>query len=505
MDSTTGYVTPAKKRSGPLINRNYGRLWAGQLVSNLGDFVFETTLVLWVAVRIAAGQPWAPLAVSGVLVAATLPIFLVGPLAGVFADRWNPRRTMMTMDAVRAVLVALLLLNADLVPLPFVAGGRLPLTGQLAAIYAVVFLAAACSQFFNPSRTVLIAAIVDTEHLPQASSLSQITLALATIVGPPLAAPLLFAFGVQWALLIDALSFVVSFLAIAAVRLDRPPAAAATQTGTAGSVAQGAATDSTAKATPSSVLGEFGQGLRFLLGSRVLVVLVVGLVISFLGAGSINALDVFFITRDLHAPAQLYGFAGTAYAAGVLLGALLGGAIAARVGLLRLVGLSLLWVGMWLFIFSRMTSFVPGLAVLVMTGIAQATINVSAGPILIRTAPGHLLGRVSALINPLVTAASLISIALAGYLASTVLVGLHMSIAGLALDPLNTIFGAAGVLVALGGIFVLLGYRGVTLPAEVALDNAANISASRSVSAAEAHGQAAATSGSRARAISSGP
>ncbi len=471
MDSTTRDDAAPRKRGGLLINRSYALLWSGQLISNLGDFVFDTTLVLWVATKIAAGQPWAPLAVSGVLVAATLPIFLVGPIAGVFVDRWNPRRTMMTTDALRAVLIALLLLNADLVPLPFMPGGHLSVVGQLIAIYAVVFLAAVCSQFFNPARSVMIADVVDSVHLAQAGSLGQVTFALATIAGPPLAAPLLFAFGVQWALLINALSFVVSFLAVATIRSGKARRAA---TDIAAARGQQAAEGGT---RPSGVLGEFGQGLRFFLANRILVVLVVAAMIASLGAGALNALDVFFITRDLHAPAQLYGFAGTAYAGGVLLGAILGGVVAVRVGLLRMVWLSLLWMGAGLFVFSRMTSFPPALIVLLLTGIGQATLNVSLGPLLIQITPINLLGRVSALLNPLVTAASLISIALAGYLASSVLAGLRVSAAGMAFNSLNAIFGSAGLLILLGGVFAMLGYRGVSLPAASGLTSEAAIGA----------------------------
>src|SRR5262249_62362878 len=101
-----------------LINRSFALLWGGQTISVLGDFTFATTLVLWVAVLIAHGQPWAPLAVSGVLLATILPEFVVAPVAGVFADRWDRRRPMLAMDAVRAMLVALLVLATRRMPPP---------------------------------------------------------------------------------------------------------------------------------------------------------------------------------------------------------------------------------------------------------------------------------------------------------------------------------------------------------------------------------------------------
>jgi MFS family permease len=90
---------------GALINRDYARLWWGQAVSSIGDFVFDTTLVLWIATKLGKGQSWSPAAVGGVMLAASIAILVVGPLAGVFVDRWNRRRTMLRTEKYRAVLV----------------------------------------------------------------------------------------------------------------------------------------------------------------------------------------------------------------------------------------------------------------------------------------------------------------------------------------------------------------------------------------------------------------
>jgi MFS family permease len=444
MDPTT-VATPVRR--GPLlINRNYARLWGGQLVSNLGDYVFDTTLVVWIAAVLAKGQPWAPLAVSGVFVAATMPILLVGSFAGVFADRWDRRRTMLIMDATRAVLVLLLLvLAAGVVPLPFVAGGGLPLEARLGTIYAVVFLASTCAQFFNPSRQAIIASIVDEEHQPQASSLGQASFALATIVGPPLAAPLLFAFGAQWALLIDAASFAVSFLAIAGIRVSRE-------------------VTSPAGHERSGLLREYGAGLRFFFGNRVLVTILFAIVITGLGAGALNALDVFFFTTNLHTPAQYYGFAGAAYAAGTLIGAVIGGLFARRLGLTRLIWLSLVLLGVGIGVFSRLTSFAPAIPVLFFTGIPQATLNIAVGPIFMRVTPRHLLGRVAAVLQPALTVAMLISTGLAGFLASDALRGFSATVGGVTFGPLDTIFGCAALLLLIGGLYAMVNLRGVALP-----------------------------------------
>src|SRR6266568_1204449 len=62
---------------GTLINRDYTRLWWGQAVSTVGDFVFDTTLVLWIATKLGKGQSWAPAAVGGVMLAASVAILVV--------------------------------------------------------------------------------------------------------------------------------------------------------------------------------------------------------------------------------------------------------------------------------------------------------------------------------------------------------------------------------------------------------------------------------------------
>jgi MFS family permease len=434
------------KKPGPLINRNFALLFGGQTISTVGDFVFNITLVLWIAIFLAKGQTWAPLAVSGVLVAASVPVLLVGPLAGVFVDRWDKRRTMLRISVVQAIVVAALLLATGVVALPFVAGGRLPLFWTLGAIYMVVFLVNACQQFYLPSAIALIGDIVPAPERPRATGLTQAIFALATIIGPPLAAPLLIGFGVEWALIIDALSFLVVFVAVLAIRA--PKAAVSIAPGECG-----------------NFLREFGQGLRFYFSNRVLVVILITGVLIMLGAGALNALDVFFVTQNLHTDPKLYGFVGAALAVGVLVGAALGGALGQRIGLTRMLWSTVLGEGIVLIDWARMTLFVPALVVLFVAGVGQAILNVAVTPLALLVTPRDLIGRVSAVLTPLMTGASLASIALAGYLDSTLLHGFHAAILGVQFGAIDTIFLAAGVMVVLGGLYAMVALRGVTVSA----------------------------------------
>jgi MFS family permease len=164
-------------------NANFRRLWLGQAVSAIGDYVFNTTVTLWITVQIAKGLSWAPAAVGGVVIAAAFPAMVVGPVAGVFVDRWNRRRTILAADACRAVLIACLLV----LTLPAVRTRLSPLA-MVGLIYLVVAVASAFAQFFNPSRFAVLALVVAPGDRAKASGMFQATGSFATIIGPPLAA-----------------------------------------------------------------------------------------------------------------------------------------------------------------------------------------------------------------------------------------------------------------------------------------------------------------------------
>jgi MFS family permease len=201
-------------------------------------------------------------------------------------------------------------------------------------------------------------------------------------------------------------------------------------------------------------------GLRYVFSNRVLVTVLIAVSVAMLGAGALNALDVFFVTRNLHADPHLYGIVGAATAVGVLVGAIVGGMFAFRVGLARTIWLSLLALSLLVVVWSRMTSFIPALVVIGLVGMANAPLNVAAGPLLLKVTPKRFVGRATAIILPAINLASLISIALAGWLASTVLVGFHAVVLGMAFGPLDTIFLAAGVLGILGGLYAMVMLRG---------------------------------------------
>lgn len=422
---TSGPPGAGRSRRHPLIGRNYGLLWAGQAISVLGDFVFDTTLALWIAAVIARGQPWAPLAVGALAAAVSAPTILLGPIAGVFVDRMDKRRLMLAMDAARALLVSALLVAAA-------PGASVPL--KLGLIYAVVAACTCCSQFFGPARLALIGDIVSPADRRRASALSQTTMSVALILGPPLAGPLLLGLGTSWALVVNALSFVVSFAAIWLVHAR--PAARSADSG-----------------RQPDIRREFLEGAQFLFGSRVLRVVFVSLVIALLGAGALNALDVFFVARNLHTSEGAYGILVGAMGAGLLVASFGSAGLIERVGAQRTFGLSVLAVGAGMLVYSRMTAFVPGLVALFLLGVVNGPCNTAIGPIILATVPREMIGRVTSFLSPAMAAASIVSSAVAAFLAGTVLRRLDARIAGIHFGPLDTIFMGTALLIMLAGAY----------------------------------------------------
>jgi MFS family permease len=187
--------------AGSLVRRRgFRTLLVGQGVSALGDWM-GTVAFMALALRLTGS----PAAVGGVLTLRLLPAAIAGPLAAHVAARWDRRRTMLAMDVVRAVLIALV-----------------PLVRALWWIYAIGFLVELAGIVFLPARDSAIPDLVaDADDLPLANGL-----VLGTSYGSiPLGAAL-FAlvaavpsgFGHRpfaWVFVIDAATYLVSFACIA--------------------------------------------------------------------------------------------------------------------------------------------------------------------------------------------------------------------------------------------------------------------------------------------------
>ena len=142
----------------------FRRLWLGQLVSIFGDFVALFAVQVAITFRMHGTAE----DVTGIMVAYLVPFALIGPVAGVFVDRWNPRVTMIASDVTRGLLII-----------------ALAFTSHLWQIYAILFAISTVSSFFMPAQSVTVPILVGREGLMAASGLMQQTMQFVRIFSPP--------------------------------------------------------------------------------------------------------------------------------------------------------------------------------------------------------------------------------------------------------------------------------------------------------------------------------
>ena len=192
-------------------NRDYRLVWIGGALSSFGDFVFETTILIWIATDLADGKSWAPSMTSAMLAASAIPTLIVGPLAGVFVDRLNPRTTRLVATILSAITIfALSVTSLDAV--------NSSLALQMGAIIAAVTLASAVAQFLAPAAAVMTRDIVPVADLGLAAGASQAISNLNMLLAPVMAAVLFASFGPFIGMVVNALSFVAAAVLVLLVR-----------------------------------------------------------------------------------------------------------------------------------------------------------------------------------------------------------------------------------------------------------------------------------------------
>jgi len=399
-------IPPGK---GFLLNRNFTWLASGQAISNLGDFVYSTTLFIWVFTLTHSAA-----AVSGVLAAQYIPVFLLGPLAGVFVDRWDRRQTMLISDLIRAVAATL----------PIIA----PASLRLQAIYASVFLISALGRFFLPAESGVLQVIVTEQQQMRAASIKQATFAISIILGPALATPLYFTVGPVIAILLNAVSYLVSAFCLAFLRAPK------------GALHPHAThLDEKAGSGIGGILRELFAGLKFVVVTRTVLMVTLMALIAMLGAGALNALNIVFASSNLHMETAFYGVLTAVGGLGGLLGIISAGILSRWISPRQMLSGSAFLIGVGFAIYSFQSWYVAGLIICFLMSIPQGGIPVAFGPLLLGATPKEMMGRVQAVVDTSMSGVSLISVALAASLGQFL--------------PAGVILTGCGILIALAGLF----------------------------------------------------
>ncbi len=359
-------------------NRSFAALWLGQTVSFLGDYFYF--LAIPIMVNNLTGSA---LMVGISTISNALPVLLLGPVAGVFVDRWNRKTTMIAADLLRAGLVLLCLLV------------RSP--DQVWIFYAAGFLMSCVSRFFFPAQSALLPLVVrDLDDLLAANGLMQAVQTVGMLAGPALAGFTIGLWGSWVAFAFDSVSFMVSAAAISMMPIAFTAQRAQPEGGAFG-----------------PVLGEMKDGLRFMFSNRVLTPMIGAVMVANLCIGAVQVVWVPYLQRTFNIGASGIGIVDSAQGVGMLFGGLLLGYLSVRIKKMPLAALSLLLIGVCFSATGLARSF--WIPVAMSVGIGLGT--VPAGSVLMTVqqmvVPDEKRGRVSSAINAMGTAAGLAAMSLA--------------------------------------------------------------------------------------------
>ena len=191
-------------------NHNFRRLWAAQIVSEIGDWFYS--LAIYSLLLQLTGQARS---VGMALVLQVIPQTLFGPLSGIVNDRIRRKRVMITSDLARAVIVFAMLLVRS--------------RSTVWLVYPLLFLESVMWAFFEPARTAVIPNITSEEDLILANTLSSTTWSLNLVAGAALGGIALALLGRTASFALNALSFLVSAFFLGRMHFEEPHAASASK------------------------------------------------------------------------------------------------------------------------------------------------------------------------------------------------------------------------------------------------------------------------------------
>ena len=354
-------------------------LWLAQVISLTGDW-FNTIASVIIVNRYAASG----LAVGGLFIARALPPFLLGPVAGVVADRFDRRNILIVSDVLRAAIV-----------LGFLWVDR---PDRLWLLYVLTVLQFSVSSFFEPARAALTPAVVATDELLTANTLASITWSAMLTFGGAIGGLTAAFFGVRVSLIVDSLSFLASAILVLSITGQfRSQAAHALESG----------------------WKNFVDGLNYV--RQNLDVGLVTLVKALGQVGSFDIISALYAARVFHygkEGATTLGLMFTAFGVGAVIGPL----IANRLGDSSVTWLRRAILGGFLcmpiawFIVGVAPSLFVVLLGCVLRGIG-GSINWTYSEVLLQiSVPDHLLGRVFAFDFAVFTLAVSISLWLTGFI-----------------------------------------------------------------------------------------
>jgi len=353
-----------------LRNRNFFLLWLGQTVSQLGDRLDQMALIALVYLR----APGSSLQIAKILSFTIIPVFLIGPLAGVYVDRWNRRRTMYICDLLRSLLVLT-------IPL------FLFYTKSLGPIYLIIFIVFSIGRFFVPAKLSIIPDLVNKKDLLIANSLINTTGMIAATLGFGISGVLVEWLGAKSGFYLDSLSFLVSGMLIFLISKKFAAVINFREVG-----------KEIVAVIRKSVFQEIKDGVSYFIRKKD-IRFTAGIIFALWSAlGAVYVVIIVFVQKTLHSATKDLGLLVMFLGIGLFLGSLAYGKFGQRISHYKIIFVSLVLSGIMLIIFTlgiyHYPDFILAALLALCLGLIIAPIMIASNTIIHHASDNEMLGKI---------------------------------------------------------------------------------------------------------------
>jgi dTMP kinase len=374
----------------------FRKLWRALAFGSLGDWL--GLLATTALAKQLSGDNYAKanVAIAGVFIVRLIPAVLLGPLAGVIADRFDRRRLMVTCDILRFALFA-----------------SIPLVRTYWWLYTATILIESVTLFWGPAKEATVPNLVPRERLEAANQVSLLAaygtapiaaalFSLMALINSALAADIGFFKGkpVDIALYVDALSF--GFSAITIYMLHEIPKAKVNLA-----------------AKNPNIARSFIDGWQFVWTTKIIRGLVVGMLGAFAAGGAVIGLARTYV-GDLGGGDAAYGMLFGAVFTGLAGGMALGPKTFAGFSRKRLFGLSLALAGFALVLLAAIPNLVMAVLIALVLGTFAGIAWVSGFTMLGLEVHDEVRGRTFAFVNSLIRITLILVLALSPVIAAAI-------------------------------------------------------------------------------------
>jgi len=353
-----------------LRNRNFFLLWIGQIISQLGDRLGQMALIAFVYLR----APGSSMQIAKILSFTIIPVFLIGPLAGVYVDRWDRRRTMYICDFMRSLLVLA-------IPL------FLFYTKNLAPIYLIIFITFSIGRFFVPAKLSILPDLVDNKSLLVANSLINTSGMIAAVLGFGISGVLVEKLGAKSGFYLNSLTFLVSGLFIFLISKKF-----------AAGVSFEEVSKEIVEVIRKSVFQEIKEGVIYFIRNKD-IRFTAGIIFALWSAlGSVYVVIIVFVQKTLHSATKDIGLLVMFLGLGLFLGSLVYGKFGQRVSHYKTIFVSLISSGIMLILFAigiyYYPSFMLAAFLALCLGLIVAPIMIASNTIIHNVSDNGMLGKI---------------------------------------------------------------------------------------------------------------